>query len=223
MRSAPRDSKASIVLVDDETLLRELLAEYIKQDDSLEVVGDFGDGAAALVAIAECQPDLVLLDLRMPGMHGEVLQAEISRLPHPPKILVLSSDPSPASVRTLLGRGVRGILQKGISAREVLSGIKTVLNGGIALQLSDAVATDQLFENFEHAGVPLSRRETQIAQLVAEGATSKTIAEKLGVSSRTVDKHRENLMRKLGVKDSSGVVRHAVAMGLASTPTVPIS
>jgi DNA-binding NarL/FixJ family response regulator len=133
---------------------------------------------------------------------------------NPPKFLVLTSNANPLIVKQLLRMGVKGILQKGVSAGEVLSACQRVMRGGICLELSEGNMFDLAAAPLSDTTPALTPRETEVLDLVASGKRSKEVADVLGLSARTVDKHRENLMRKLGVNDVSGLVRYAARNGL---------
>lgn len=205
----------SIVFVEDEILLLGLLSEYFAKSGQFVVKGAYNSGAQAVQAICVAPPDLVVLDLQLPDMNGmTIVQQIFERLPKAPKIVVLSGSTNPLVVKQLLKFGVRGILQKGVSAAEVLSSCQRVLRGGICLELKEGDMLELSAAPFAESGPCLTSRETEILDLVARGRRSKEVAEVLGLSVRTVDKHRENLMRKLGVHDVSGLVRYAAMEGL---------
>jgi DNA-binding NarL/FixJ family response regulator len=203
-----------VVFVEDEALLRGLLVEFFHRSGLFEVVGAYGDGTEAIAQIGLSRPDIVVLDLQLPGMHGRSVVESVNRLSRPPKVLVLSSSTNPLLVRELLKMGVGGILQKGISAGYVLAAAERVLSGGICLELPEGDLRDLALAPFSARNPGLTSREVEILDLVARGKRSKEIASLLGLSVRTVEKHRENLMRKLGVKDMGGLMRYAAQNGL---------
>jgi DNA-binding NarL/FixJ family response regulator len=203
-----------VVFVEDEALLRGLLVEFFHRSGLFEVVGAYGDGTEAIAQIGRLRPDIVVLDLQLPGMHGRSVVEAVNRFSKPPKVLVLSSSTNPLLVRELLKMGVNGILQKGISAGNVLSAAERVLSGGICLELPEGDLRDLALAPFSAENASLTSREVEILDLVARGQRSKEIASLLGLSVRTIDKHRENLMRKLGVNDMGGLIRYAAQNGM---------
>jgi DNA-binding NarL/FixJ family response regulator len=203
-----------VVFVEDEALLRGLLVEFFHRSGLFEVAGAYGDGTEAIAQIGRLRPDIVVLDLQLPGMHGRSVVEAVNRLTKPPKILVLSSSTNPLLVRELLKMGVNGILQKGISAGHVLAAAERVLSGGICLELPEGDLRDLALAPFSAGNASLTSREVEILDLVARGQRSKEIASLLGLSVRTIDKHRENLMRKLGVNDMGGLIRYAAQNGM---------
>ncbi len=209
------NSIPSIVFVEDEILLLGLLSEYFIHSGVFQVTGTFTRGSEALRHICVKPPTLVVLDLQLPDLNGlTIVQQMKERLEHPPLVLVLSSSTNPLVIKQLLRLGVRGILQKGISASEVLSACQRVIRGGICVELADGDMLELAAAPFSSGEPSLTSRETEVLDLVARGKRSKEVADALGLSVRTVDKHRENLMRKLGVHDVSGLMRYAVKQGV---------
>lgn len=220
--SGPVAKLPKIAFIEDEALLLGLLAEYFGKSGSFAVAGAYRDGSEAVLRICENPPDVVLLDLQLQDMNGlSIVQRLQERLTNPPRIVVLSSSTNPLVVKQLLRLGVRAILQKGISAAEVLSACQRVMRGGICLELAEGDMVDLAGAPFAEQGPTLTARETEVLDLVARGRRSKEIADTLGLSARTVDKHRENLMRKLGVNDVAGLVRYAASQGLIASGPGP--
>lgn len=209
------NSPPSVVFIEDEVLLLGLLSEYFIKSGAFTVVGAFSVGSEAVQKICASSPDLVVLDLQLPDVNGLTIVQQIKeRVAKPPQLIVLSSSTNPLVVKQLLRLGVRGILQKGISAGEVLAACQRVMRGGICLELAEGDMMELTAAPFS-AGEPLiTGRETEVLDLVVRGKRSKEIADTLGLSVRTVDKHRENLMRKVGVHDVGGLVRYAAQQGL---------
>ncbi len=208
-------SSPRVVFVEDEVLLLGLLTEFFKHSDHFLVHGAYTNGNEALAAICLDPPDIVVIDLQLPDTNGLLIAQKIyEALANPPAIIVLSSNMSPMVVKQLLRLGVRGILRKGVSAAELLAACQQVLRGGVCLNLSSEHMHDLVCASALDDTINLTSRETQILDLVARGRRSKEIADALGLSVRTVDKHRENLMRKLGVQDVGGLVRYAARCGM---------
>lgn len=204
-----------IVFVEDEILLLGLLGEYFSKSGHFVVAGAFSNGTEAIERICAAPPDLVVLDLQLPDINGlSVVQALRDRLAIMPKIVVLSSSINPLVVKQLMRAGAKGILQKGISAAEVLSACQRIYWGGVCLQLSEGDMLDLASAPTTGSDSELTVRETEVLELVVRGRRSKEVADALNLSVRTVDKHRENIMRKLGVHDVSGLVRYGARCGL---------
>jgi DNA-binding NarL/FixJ family response regulator len=204
-----------VAFVEDEVLLLGLLSEYFLKSGRFDVVGAYSDGLSAVEGVAARPVDLLVVDLQLPDLNGlSLVQRLGERLQRPPRIIVLSGGTNPLMVRQLLRLGVRGILQKGISAAEVLSACQRVMRGGICLELPEGDMVDLANAPVSDSSPSLTVRETEVLDLVARGRRSKEIAEALGLSVRTVEKHRENLMKKLGLHDVAGLVRYAARQGI---------
>lgn len=205
----------SVIFIEDEALLLGLLSEYFSRSGSFVVSGSFTNGTDGLRQICLTPPDLVVLDLQLGDTNGLAIMQQIrERVAMAPRVVVLSSSINPLVVKQLFRLGVKGILQKGISAGEVLSACRRVMQGGVCFDLAEGDMAELSAAPFAKEDPTLTARETEILDLVVRGRRSKDIAEVLGLSARTVDKHRENLMRKLGVHDASGLVRYAAQQGL---------
>lgn len=215
MSVTPGPASPKIALIEDEVLLLGLLTEFFVKTGRFKVCGTYASGEAAVEGILETPPDLVVMDLQLPDMNGlTVIQSIRDRMSNPPKFLVLSNNTNPLLIKQLMKAGVRGILQKGMAAAEVLAACERVLRGGLCLNLPDGDLADLALAPISEASPELTGREVEILDLVVRGRRSKEIAEVLGLSARTVEKHRENLMKKLGEHDTAGLVRYAAKTGL---------
>jgi len=207
-----------VAIIEDETLLLGLLTEFFSRSGRFLVVGAFSNGSAAVTKICLMPPDLIVMDLQLPDMNGlTVIQAIRERVSVMPKILVLSNNTNPLLIKQLIKSGVRGILQKGVAASELLSACERVLLGGLCLNLPDGDLADLAMAPISDSAPALTAREIEILDLVVRGRRSKEIAAVLNLSARTVDKHRENLMKKLGINDTAGLVRYAAKTGMLTT------
>jgi DNA-binding NarL/FixJ family response regulator len=221
------DSQIRILLVDDHTLVREALASLLALDSQLLVIGQAGNGTDALRLIATLQPDVVLLDLSMPGIHGSEIIRQV-KISHPAiKCLVLTVHMSEAIIRATLHAGAAGYLLKESSYAELRTAIHSVAQGQSYLSpmIADKVLCGYLGKQspFPSEGTPwqkLSAREREVLKLVAEGATSKEIAECLCISVRTVEKHRASLMVKLNLKTTAALTAYAIKHELVTSAGV---
>jgi DNA-binding NarL/FixJ family response regulator len=211
-----------LVLIEDQTAIRELLAEIIRLDPEFEVVGESGDGQSAVQLCLELKPDVCILDARLPGLNGvELLRRIASKLPAM-RVLVFSGHESPSLVRDMLEAGAHGFVEKTAGLIEFKRGLETVAKGGtyfgpaVAGLLRKVVANP----NDRPSGQGLTTREREILQLVAESHTTKEIAARLAISAKTVDNHRTNLMRKLDVHDVAGLTRYALEHGILEASTL---
>jgi DNA-binding NarL/FixJ family response regulator len=200
-----------IFIVDDHALLREGIRFLLAKEPEWNVVGESADGVRALAEIARCRPDVVILDLKLPGMSGEDVLRELKRGPLPPKVLVLSQLDDVGQLRRVLALGPDGILMKSGAPEQVLSALFAVLRGERFL----GPEVEPLLNAPEDPSIALiTDRERQVAKLLTEGKTKKEIALDLGCSDQTVKTHKANLMRKLGFANSAEVSAWAVKVGL---------
>jgi DNA-binding NarL/FixJ family response regulator len=202
---------ASIFIVDDHALLRDGLKFLLAKEHEWNVVGESGDGVKALSEILRCQPDVVILDLKLPGMSGEDILRELRRAPQPPKVLVISQLDDIGQLRRVMKLEPEGILMKSGATGQVLSALAAVLRG----ERFVGPEVKPLLSAPEDPSVALiTERERDVAKLLTEGKTNKEIAAALGCSDQTVKTHKANLMRKLGFANSAEVSAWAVKVGL---------
>jgi DNA-binding NarL/FixJ family response regulator len=211
-------NKARILLVDDHAMVRDGLRRLIGAEPDLEVVGEAGNGNEALARIAELRPDVVLMDISMPELNGMRLMEELRRERPLPRVLVLTAFAEVAYLRQLLAAGAAGYLLKRASAQELIDAIRTVRAGGT--YLDPAVAGKVVSGFVEHkevrgarGGHELSERELEVLRKVARGFTNKEISAELGISVKTVETHKANLMEKLGLRSRAEIVRYALQRG----------
>ena len=207
-----------LVIVEDQTAVREMLAEILALDGNYDLVGQCGDGQEGLQMCLELKPDLVILDAKLPGLNGvEVLRRLIKRLPSL-RVLVFSGHENPVVVRQMLEAGAHGFVEKTAGFVEFKRGLATVAAGGTYVGPAIASVLRNVVSHPGSSGSPdlLTEREREIIQLVAEGNSTKEIAVKLKISAKTVDNHRTNLMRKLNIHDVASLTRHALKGGLVN-------
>jgi DNA-binding NarL/FixJ family response regulator len=205
-----------LVIIEDQTAIREMLVEILALDKNYNLVGQCGDGQAGLRMCLDLKPDLVVLDAKLPGLNGvELLRRLTRRLPSL-KVLVFSGQENPVLVRQMLEAGANGFVEKTAGFMEFKKGLATIATGGTYFGPAIASLLRTVVAHPESGGSPdfLTEREREVMQLVAEGNTTKAIAAKLGISAKTVDNHRTNLMRKLNIHDVASLTRHALELGL---------
>jgi DNA-binding NarL/FixJ family response regulator len=226
-RRSVSEPRIQILLVDDHTIVREALASLLALDQEIRVIGAAGNGTDALRLVATLQPEIVLLDLSLPGMHGTEIIRQV-RLSHPTvKCLVLTVHMSEPIVRAALHSGAAGYLLKESSFEELRTAIHSVAQGKTYLSpmITDKVLCGYLGKQpklpiEEGPWQRLSDREREVLKLVAEGATSKEIAESLCISVRTVEKHRASLMTKLNLRTTAGLTAYAIKNELVTSAGV---
>jgi len=205
-----------IVIIEDHTAVREMLAEILKVDPAYKIVGESGEGQQACQLCLELKPDLIVLDARLPGLSGVDILRRISKQLKSTRVLVFSAYESPALVREMLEAGAHGFVEKTAGLGEFKKGLGTIAQGGtyfgpgVAALLRTVVANNSSTSGIE----TLTDREREILKLVAESHSTKEIAQKLGISVKTVDNHRTNLMRKLDLHDVASLTRYSLEIGL---------
>jgi DNA-binding NarL/FixJ family response regulator len=210
-----------VCLVDDQTLVRAGVRSLLELSDTVEVIAEAADGETALRLIPECKPDVVLLDLRMPGKSGlDVLQTLGKQKQLPPTIILTTFDDDQA-VLAGIQAGARGYLLKDVTLEQLVDAIKTVAAGG---SLVKPAVTERLLQSmanldnkFTALDQPeqLTERETEILRLMSAGYSNKEIARALDVAEGTVKNHVSNILSKLGVRDRTRAVLKAFELKLA--------
>ena len=205
-----------LVIVEDQTSVRELLAEVFRQGGTYDVVGEAGEGSEAVDLCLRVEPEVCLLDAKLPGMNGaEVLRRVVKRLPRL-RVLVFSGYETPDLVREMIEAGAHGFVEKTAPIDEVRKGLDIVAAGGTYFgpAIADLLRSVVANPGSERTGDRLTIREREILRLVAESNSTREIAAKLGISTKTVDNHRTNLMRKLDLHDVASLTRYALNTGL---------
>jgi len=205
-----------LVIIEDQTAIREMLVETLRLDPNYELVGESGDGQNALKLCLKIKPDLIVLDAKLPGLNGVVILRRLVKKLPTLRVLVFSGHENPVLVREMLEAGAHGFVEKTAGLFEFKKGLETVANGGtyfgpaVASLLRNVIANPAA----SRAADFLTDREREVLQLVAESYSTKEIAAKLGISIKTVDNHRTNLMRKLNLHDVASLTRYALEIGL---------
>ena len=210
------------LVADDHAIVREGLCIMIGNQPDMQIVGIAANGREALQLVEEQDPDVVVIDISMPELNGiEAIQQMLPRHPRL-KVVVLSIHETKPYVFRALKAGAKGYLIKETAGLEVVEAVRAVYRGEryLSQRIADLMmdASLQNLESWIDASPldGLSPREREILQLVAEGKTSQEIAERLSISSKTVDTYRSRLMRKIGVEDMAGLVKFAIQNGVIS-------
>jgi two-component system, NarL family, response regulator NreC len=201
-----------VLLVDDHELLRAGLRSRLEKEPGIEVVGEADSAERAVVLARALQPDLVLLDLLLPRTNGFDAIPEIAGVAPEARVIVVSSQTAPSSVRRALTAGAAGYVPKRASDGELVTAIEQVTSGSryVDPELGATLVVDEVSSALED----LSERERDVLQLLALGHTNQEIGKKLYISVRTVDTHRAHIMRKLGLDTRAELVLFALAHGL---------
>jgi DNA-binding NarL/FixJ family response regulator len=207
-----------VVVADDHAMLRDGLTALLRSGADIEVVGEASSGEEAIAACDRLHPDLVVMDVAMPGLGG--LEATLAIRSHHPevRVLVLTQHENPEYVRRFLKAGAAGYVLKRSAGADLARAIRAVMEGGLVLdpgiarsaveEASAATpASDTAYET-------LTSREKQVLKLVAEGQSNKEVADVLEISVKTAMTHREHLMQKLGVHNRTDLIRFAIRAGV---------
>ncbi len=211
-------SAIRVLIVDDHAILREGVRALLGAHPDIEVVGEAGDGQQAIEAVGRLDPDVVLMDVAMPGLGGIETSIELRKLGRRARILILSQYEDREYVRRLLKAGVAGYVLKKSAGAELANAIRAVHRGGLVLDpavaraaMSDAgPAAPEAADPYE----ALTDREKQVLRLVADGRSTKEVADVLGISVKTAMTHREHVMEKLGLHNRTELVRFAIKRGV---------
>jgi DNA-binding NarL/FixJ family response regulator len=207
-----------IVLVDDHSLVRAGIRALLQQIEGVTVIAEAGTGEEALQAVAAHSPDIVLMDITMPGLSGLEATARIARQYPRVRVVILSMHTEQEYIIQAIRAGAAGYLLKGANVPELEMALRAVTNG--ETYLSPAASKHVMAEVAENNNGPassfeqLSPRQRQVLELIAEGYSRKQIARQLNVSVKTVDTHRAQLMENLDIQDVAGLVRYAIRVGL---------
>ncbi len=217
--------KIRVFLVDDHLILREGIRLLLSRAPDIEIVGEVGSGEEAVAAAGQVRPDVILMDITMPGMSGLEATSQIKQTNPDIKILVLTMHESDQYFFKMLDAGVSGYFVKGGSSSELVSAIRSVWRGDVFLYptmakklLSDylqRVKSGQSLESYDG----LTNREREIIKLIAEDNNNQEIAERLVLSPATVQTHRANIMAKLGLHSRAELVKYAIKHGFITLDT----
>ena len=211
--------KTRIVVADDHAIVRQGLRLILDGQPDMEVVGEAGDGAEAVALAQEIRPHLMVLDVSMPRLTGLQAARQITKLAPDVRILILSMHDNEQYFFEALRAGASGYVLKSAVDRDLVEGCRAAMRGepffyagAIKALIRDHLERVRQGETL--SGDPLTERESEIVKLIAEGHTSREIAEILVISERTVERHRENILDKLDMRDRVELTRYAIRRGL---------
>jgi DNA-binding NarL/FixJ family response regulator len=210
-------SKIRVLIADDHAILREGVRALLEATEDIEVVGQAADGLQAVEGCRALDPDVVLMDIAMPGLGGIEAALEIRKEGLRARILVLSQYEDREYVRRLLKAGVSGYVLKKSAGSELVGAIRAVHRGGLVLDPEVARAAVEESSPAPGGGdryESLTDREKQVFRLVAEGKSNKEVADDLGISVKTAMSHREHVMQKLDLHNRTELVKHALKLGV---------
>ena len=204
-----------VLIVDDHPVTRDGLRAALSMSEEVDVVGEAPSGEEAVERVKELSPDVVFMDVRMPGMGGLEATKEIRRISPDTKVILFTVDESRASIADAIRAGVSGYLLKDVGADELIQAARLAIQGKAVIH---PALTRALIEEVQYVEqrpqTPLSKRESEILQKVAYGATTKEVARELQISPHTVKTHLERIFEKLGANDRAQAVAIAIRTGI---------
>jgi DNA-binding NarL/FixJ family response regulator len=212
----------TIFLADDHAVVRDGLRLLLETQPNFKVIGDAGNGRDAVHQMAQCCPDIAILDIAMPELNGIEAAWQLREICPHTQVIILSMYATSGHIARALQAGVRGYVLKSSVGAEVINAVNAVQAGQryLSQKISDKVITDYIkqYETYEvqNSLARLSPREREVLQLVVEGKSSAKIAEILSLSPPTIDTYRSRLMQKLGIDDLPNLVKFAIQCGLIS-------
>jgi two-component system response regulator NreC len=212
-----------VLVVDDHAVVRSGIKLLLDRHDDIEVVGEAGNAQDAVFRVRELTPDVILLDLVMPGESGIEVLPKLLQEASGAKVLVLSMQDEPSYVREAFAAGASGYVLKEAVDEEVVTAVREIAGGGSYVHptLGARMVTADAAALAAAEADPLSDREREILRLLALGHTNQEIAKMLYISVRTAETHRAHIMQKLRLTSRAELVRHALAQGLLEDPDAP--
>lgn len=213
--------KITILLADDHTIVREGFRHMLELEADFEVIGEAADGRQTVALAAKFRPDVVLMDIAMPRLNGLEATRQVLEVLPSTKVIILTSHNDDAGIENATISGAAGYLYKQTSARDVCQAIREVHKGKTIFSPTIAKRFGRLHPEFAGGAGPvkpslaqLTSRQLEVLQLIAEGKANKQMAVALGIGVKTVEKHREHVMRKLDIHDTAGLTRYAISAGI---------
>lgn len=209
----------TVVLADDHAIVREGLRAMLKFESGIEVIGEAEDGRQAVKLTQELAPDVLVMDISMPSLNGLEAMRQILRGKSRTAILVISAYSDDVYLKNAMANGASGYLVKQVAFQNIPQAIRDVHAGlqyvspAISERLQ-ALKHNETNESKNEEAVALTPREMEVLQLIAEGNPNKLIVDILKISMKTVEAHRQNLMKKLKIHDATGLTRYAIASGI---------
>lgn len=208
----------TIILVDDHPIVRQGLRHLLDDEPDFKVLGEAGDGVEALLLVERLKPDILIVDMMMPGLNGLEVLRQIKKISPMTRTIVLSMQSADAYVIEAVKNGAAGYVLKETGPSELVDALREVNRGNQyfsaklskRLELNGLGVEDAPLDTYE----TLTTREREILQMVAEGRSSAEIGKKLAISPRTVEIHRSNLMKKLSLGNQSELIRYAIKRGI---------
>ena len=209
--------KITVMIVDDHTLIRETWSFLLGRNENFEVIAEVGDGQRAIEIARDKRPNIVLLDINMTPINGFDVLKMIRKLSPGSKVIAVSMHSQPAYAKKMLRLGARGYVTKNSPRQEMLDAIMEVNQGNIYIcqEVKNILSEQMMAEEDTATGLnQLSEREIEVINLIRDGLSSKEIGDKLGISIKTVEVHRHNILKKLKVKNTASLINYINSSGL---------
>lgn len=212
--------QVTVLLAEDHAIVRQGMCALLKADGAFQIVGEARNGREAVEMAQTLRPDVIVMDIAMPILNGLEATRQILTANPAARIIILSAHSDDAYVERMNAAGVAGFLEKQTSSEVLAEAISEVAKGGAYFSPSIAKRMKATSRPLDRDGLlqprpnHLTPRESEVLQLVAEGLANKEVAAKLGISVKTVEKHREHLMAKLDIHETAGLTRYAIAAGV---------
>jgi DNA-binding NarL/FixJ family response regulator len=210
-------TKLRVMLVDDHPIVREGLRSLINSKNNMEVVGECSDGNTAVEMVSKLSPDLIVMDISMPGMNGIQATAAVKQIAPAVKVLALTVHEDQGYLQQLLAAGASGLVLKRAAVFELIHAIHSIMEGHVYL---DALLTEKMLDKLQGQSLDsalrrtkLSQREENVLKLIAQGFSNKEIASHLSVSVKTVETYKTRSLEKLGLRSRADIVRYSVSQG----------
>jgi DNA-binding NarL/FixJ family response regulator len=216
-------SNISVLLVDDHNIVRQGLRALLMAEGDIVIAAEAQSGREAVHLVSKLHPEIVIMDLAMPLLNGWEATRQILKAVPAAKIIILSTYDGDEHIQQAIAAGAAAYLIKQTAAADLVKAIHEVRRGNayfspsIARRLREQTCRSARGESLKASNVELTPREAEVLQLIAEGFANKQIAAELGLSVKTVEKHRQQVMNKLDIHDTASLVRHAAAKGIIET------
>lgn len=208
----------NVIVIEDQILFRELIVSVLKNDFSLNVLGEYEDGESGMEACLEHRPELLVLDIKIKKLGGLTVFNRLKDRVPDMKIILVSAHFTPEIVKSTVERGVNGLVTKNSTIESLKDAVGQILKGAVYYSPEAYTLLRQpvTSKDYNDSLRMLTPRETDVLQMVGEGYSSKEIAQSFGLSVRTIDAHRSNIMRKLKLRGATDMTRLAVKLKLVS-------
>ena len=210
----------TLLLVDDHPLIRQGLRHLLEGEPEFKVIGEAGDGLEALLLVERLKPNILVVDMMMPGLNGLEVLRQMKHISPDTRAIVLSMQSADAYVLEALKNGAAGYVLKETGPSELVNAVREVTHGNqyLSIKISERlqVSGRKIIDTPSDAYETLTTREREILQMTVEGQTSQEVGDKLTISPRTVEVHRSNLMNKLGLRNQTDLIRFAIKRRIIS-------